>query len=79
MKIDFRKLIKQWNTEFPLRRISQRSIAREMVEAGVLKSELSAAAMMQYHSSGKAKSVDYEMLLFLEKRFNKTFNELVER
>lgn len=79
MKIDFKKLVTEWNGQNPLRKISQRSIAREMVNAGIFKTTGSAIAMMQYHSSGRAKSVDYEMLMFLERRFGKTFDTLVER
>ena len=79
MKIDFKALVVDWNIQNPLRKITQRSLAEEMVKAGVLGTIESAVNMMQYHSSGKAKSVDYEMLMFLEKRFNKTFDEIIER
>ena len=79
MKIDFKNLVIGWNAEHPDNRITQRSLAGEMVSEGVLGTINSAINMMQYHSSGRAKSVDYEMLLFLERRFNKTFDEIVER
>ena len=79
MKISFKKLIQELNEEHPEQRMTQRKLASEMYEQGVMGSWISAVNIMQYHSSGKAKSVDYEMLLFLEKRFNKTFDELVER
>ena len=78
MKIDFKNLVIGWNSEHPNSRITQRSLAREMVAAGVLGTIESAVNMMQYHSGGKAKSVDYEMLLFLERRFNKTFDQIVQ-
>lgn len=78
MKIDFKKLIAEYNATNNTR-LTQSAIAREMVTAGVLRTFRSAVTMMQYHSSGKAKSVDYEMLLFLEQRFGKTFDQIVER
>ena len=79
MKIDFKALVVDWNIQNPLRKITQRSLAEEMVKAGVLRTIESAVNMMQYHSSGKAKSVDYEMLMFLEERFDKPFDKIVQR
>ena len=78
MQIDFRKLIENWNKTNPMDKTNQSKLAREMVAKGILKTEHSAKNMLQYHSSGKAKSVDFEMLIFLCDKFKKEVNEIVK-
>lgn len=79
MKINFRTLIADWNAQHPEAKISQRSLAREMVKAGKFKNLESAINMIAYNSNGKAQSADYELLVFLSGKFNLTFDELIER
>ena len=78
MQIDFKKLIADWNKSNPMDKTNQSKLAREMVANGVLKTEHSAKNMQQWHQNGKAKSVDFEMLIFLCKKFKKEINEIVK-
>lgn len=57
--------------------ITQTMIAREMVNEGIFKNLHSARNMLQYNISGKAKSLDIEMLEFLKRKFNLTLNEII--
>ncbi len=77
MKIDFKKIITDWNKDHPEDRLSQTTLAREMVMNGIFKNEHSAINMMQYHSSGKALSIDYEMLTFLQERLQLTSADIL--
>jgi len=52
-------------------------LARELYKAGKFKSVLSARTCMQYNSTGKNKSIDYELLEYLKKRFNKTTDQII--
>ena len=78
MRIDFKELIAEWNETHPLDKTNQSKLAREMVANGILKTEHSAQNMIQWHSSGKAKSVDFEMLIFLCSKFQKEINEIIK-
>lgn len=73
MKIDFRNLIEQSGEK-----ISQRQLAKEMTEKGLFKTLASAYSMMQYHQTGKAKSCDYKLLLYLMERFNKKASDILK-
>jgi hypothetical protein len=77
MKIDIKNLIAVHNKKNPLDKITQMSLGREMVSAGVFKSDRSARNMIQYNQSGKAKSIDYELLVFLCGRFKKKPNDII--
>lgn len=85
MKIDFNKLIHEYNTEKgKIPGISPRSecltksdLAREMVEAGIHISFKSALNMINYHQKGTAKSADFLMLRFLMDKFNKTIDKIL--
>ena len=77
MQINFRKLIEDWNAKNPMDKTNQSKLAREMVANGILKTEHSAINMLQYHQNGKAKSVDFEMLTFLCRKFKKEINEIL--
>ena len=77
MKVNIRKLLLEYNDANPSDKLTQRKLALEMVAAGKYKNEASARNMLQYHSRGDAKSVDYEMLEFLKKKFNKSTNEIL--
>jgi len=78
MQIDFRNLIEEWNQKNPMDKTNQSKLAREMVANGILKTEHSAKNMIQYHQNGKAKSVDFEMLIFLCNKFKKEVNEIIK-
>ena len=77
MQIDFKKLIEEWNVLNPLNKTNQAKLAREMVSCDIFKTEHSAINMLQYHQNGKAKSVDFEMLIFLCGKFKKEINEML--
>ena len=77
MKINIRKLILEWNDTHPDDKLTQRKLAKEMVEDGRYKNELSARNMLQYHSRGDAKSADFLMLEFLKRKFGKSTNEIL--
>ena len=72
MKIDFRKIIQESGEE-----LTQTALAKEMVEKGLFDNTHSAINMMQYHQSGKAKSCDYVLLLYLMERFNKKASDIL--
>ena len=74
MTIDFTKLIK--DSDEP--KLTKAKLAREMHEQGVYKSVKAAVNAIQYHTSGKAKSIDYLMLAFLCDRFNKESNQIIQ-
>lgn len=59
-------------------KISMNQLAREMTSAGLFRSFASARGMIYYNISGKAKSLDIEMIEFLKKRFNLTTCEIIE-
>jgi len=85
MRINFNQLIHDYNQERGKTRglspasecLTKADLAREMVQEGILKSVKSALNMIDYHQKGTAKSIDYEMLTFLEKKFNKTSEEII--
>ena len=78
MQIDIRNLIKEWNRTHPLNKLNQTKLAKEMVFSGIFKTEHSAINMIQYNQNGKAKSIDYELLMFLCQKFNKEINEVIK-
>jgi len=62
--------------------VTQSSLAREMVKAGIFKNLHSAQNMIQYNITGKAKSLDIPILEFLINRFSTddhklTVNEII--
>ena len=57
--------------------VTQVQLAREMFKAGVYKNQHSAQNMLQYNISGKAKSLDVELLNFLSNRFGITINDMI--
>ena len=76
MKIDIKRvLIDHYKTTGEY--ITQRSLAEEMVKAHIFKNIHSAQNMLQYNISGKAKSLDVQILEFLCKRFNKTLIDII--
>ena len=74
LKIDFKRIIMMSGEN-----ISQASLAREMVKAGCFKNEKTAITCIQYHSSGKMKSVDYGLLEFLKRRFHLTESQILNQ
>ncbi len=85
MKINFNKLIHEYNSErgkakglSPLSEcLTKADLAREMVQAGIHTSLRSALNMIHYHQRGEAKSADFLMLEFLQKKFNKSTSEIL--
>jgi len=59
-------------------RVSLNQIAREMTAEGLFCSFASARGMIYYNTSGKAKSLDIEMIEFLKRRFNLTTSQVIE-
>lgn len=72
MKINFQKIIT--NSGEPL---TKAQLAREMVAKGIFKNQVSAYNMIQYHERGEAKSIDYELLLFLMNRFGLSIDKII--
>jgi hypothetical protein len=73
MKIDFQKIIT--NSGKPL---TKAQLARELVAQGIFKNQVSAYNMIQFHETGKAKSIDYELLQYLMDRFNLTASQIIQ-
>jgi hypothetical protein len=72
MKIDFQKIITQSGEG-----LTKAQLAREMVAKGIFKNQVSAYNMIQFHERGEAKSIDYELLQYLMKRFNLTASQIL--
>ena len=85
MKIQFDKLILEYNTKHGYKKsrspeakwMTKSSLAREMVKLGKFSSFQSCLNLMHYHQHGKAKSVDFELIEYLSKKFGKDYNELI--
>ena len=73
MKINFQKLIAESGES-----LTKAQLAREMVAKGIFKNQVSAYNMIQFHERGEAKSIDYELLQFLMKRFKLTINQIIQ-
>jgi len=58
--------------------VSQNQLAREMTTEGLFRNFASARGMIYYNTSGRAKSLDIEMIEFLKRRFNLTTCEVIE-
>jgi hypothetical protein len=74
MQIDFEHIIRN-SGEI----LTKADLAREMVKEGIFKNKTSAYNMMQYHQRGEAKSIDFELLKYLMKRFNLTASQIIKR
>jgi len=74
MKIDFKEIIESSGEN-----LTQWQLAKEMAKKGIFKNKLSAYNMMQYHQSNKAKSIDFELLMYLMERFNLTASQIIKR
>ena len=72
MKIDFNQLIKDSGESLTIPKLAQ-----EMTDKGLFKNKKSAYDMIHYHINGKARSVDFRLLLYLMKRFGKTAQEII--
>ncbi len=60
--------------------VSQNQLAREMTAEGLFRNFASARGMIYYNTSGRAKGLDVEMIVFLMKRFDITdMNEIIEQ
>ena len=77
MKIQIKSILEAHETRTG-ERISMNQLAREMTSAGLFRSFESARGMIFYNTSGKAKSLDIEMIEFLKKRFNLTTCDIIE-
>ena len=73
MKINFQKLIIESGKP-----LTKAQLARQMVQAGIFKNQVSAYNMMQYHERGEAKSIDFELLQYLMEFFNLPMNKIIE-
>jgi hypothetical protein len=72
MKINFQKIITESGQS-----LTKAQLAREMVAQGIFKNQVSAYNMIQFHERGEAKSIDYELLQYLMKRFNLTASQIL--
>jgi len=78
MMIDFKQLIEDYNKgRRKIDLLSQAKLAREMVAAGVIGTEKSACNLIQYQQNGKARSIDFAMLNFLCRKFDKKPNDII--
>jgi hypothetical protein len=74
MRINFQEIIT--NSGQPL---TKAQLARDMVAKGIFKNQVSAYNMIQFHERGEAKSIDYELLQYLMKRFNLTASQIIKQ
>jgi hypothetical protein len=72
MKLQLEKLIKESGENLTVSKL-----ANEMAKAGLFKNRKSAYDMLRYHLAGKSKSVDWALLEYLCKRFNKKGAEII--
>lgn len=72
MRIDFNKIIKESGKD-----LTKAKLARDMVNAGIFKNQVSAYNMIQYHERGEAKSIDYQLLQYLMDYFDLTANQII--
>jgi len=73
MKINFQRLITESGKP-----LTKAQLARQMVQAGIFKNQVSAYNMMQYYERGEAKSIDFELLKYLMNFFNLTMDEIAK-
>ena len=71
MRIDFDEILKG--------QISKAQLARDLVAAGHFRSFEAARNCIQYHKRGLAKSIDFELLKYLEDRFNLKCDQILKR
>jgi|WetSurMetagenome_2_1015567.scaffolds.fasta_scaffold1679318_2 hypothetical protein len=57
--------------------VTQKRLAEEMLKEGLFTNIHSAQNMIQYNMNEKSRSVDFEILKFLCKRFDKKINEII--
>ena len=79
MKISIKSILEAHMTRTG-EKVSMNQLAREMTSAGLFRSFASARGMIYYNTSGKAKSLDIEMIEFLKRRFDLTdMNQIIEQ
>jgi hypothetical protein len=76
MKLAIKEILKD-HFEQTNEYITQKMLADEMTKAGIFKNVHSAQNMLQYNITGKAKSLDIEIINFLCARFKKNINEII--
>lgn len=76
MKIAIKRILSDYEAQTG-EKVSQDSLAREMVAKGLFRSFASAKGMMQYTISGKAKSLDTEMIRFFMDRFDLKLEDVI--
>lgn len=89
MKIDFKKLIEDYNKSISewnnkaryydrkIDLLTQSKLAREMVAAGIFISERCAINLMQLHQKDKAKGITFDILNFLCCKFKKRPGDII--
>ena len=79
MKISIKSILEA-HRERTGEKVSMNQLAREMTSEGLFRSFESARGMIYYNTSGKAKSLDIEMIEFLKRRFDLTdMNQIIEQ
>lgn len=73
MRINFTKLIKE-SADKPAKTM----LAKEMAEAGLFKNKRTAEITIQNIEQGRAKSIKWDLLKFLIKRFEIKGSEIIE-
>lgn len=76
MKIAIKEILKT-HFEQTNEYVTQKQLAIELTDAGVFKNIHCAQNMIQYNITGKAKSLDVDLIKFLCKRFDKKINEII--
>jgi len=78
MRINFEKLIQDYNAKNPKANLNKSKLAREFVKAELFTSEVSALNMMRINDAGKAKTFTKSLIIFLCDRFDKKGSEIIE-
>jgi len=78
MRINFEKLIQEWNEKHPKANLNKSKLARELVKEDLFTSEVSALNMMRINDAGKSKTFTKSLIVFLCDRFEKKGSELIE-
>jgi hypothetical protein len=72
MKLELEKLINESGENLTVAKL-----AKEMASVGLFKNPKSAYDMLRYHIAGKSRSVDWELLKYLCKRFNRKGTDII--
>jgi len=78
MKINFTRLIQEFNKKHPKKKLTNSKFARVLVKEEHFTSEVSALNMMRISNAGQAKTINKSLIIFLCEFFGKKGSELIE-